>query len=281
MTLPLKAMIAAPLLYALAAPCYAAADANPGPNVDAGVESGTAAAPVAETSPASGWKFDAAVYLWTTSISADTTTGQDIDIGFSDILSNLDFAAMGAVNARKGKWTLIGEFIYLNVGDDEKFSASGPLGLATLSGKISVDIKSSIGTAAVGYRLLETDKGTLNAIAGARVLWVDVSTKIKTEGRFRTRRDVKISDSDSVIDAIVGVMGDIKLTPQWYVPYHAAVGTGQSQFTWQAYTGVGYHFKKFDAELAYRYMGWKFKSDIATLDNMTLHGPLLGVRYHF
>lgn len=285
MTFPLKAFIAATTMCAFAAPCYAAADASPpvdpGSPVVHDVEPGTAAAPLAENSPASGWKFDAAVYLWAASISADTTTGQDINVGFSDILNNLDLAAMGTVRAHKDKWTLIGDFIYLNIEDKNNFSVSGPQGLADLSGKVKVQLKSSVVTAAAGYRLLETDNASLDAIAGARVLWVDVSTKLKTKGPFRTRRDVSTSDSDSVIDGIVGLSGDFKLSPQWYLSYHAAAGTGQSQFTWQAFGGVGYHFKKFDAELAYRYMGWKFKSDIATLEKMNIHGPLLGVRYHF
>ena len=29
---------------------------------------------------------------------------------------------------------------------------------------------------------------------------------------------------------------------EWFVPYYADIGTGQSDFTWQAIGGIGYAF---------------------------------------
>ena len=45
-----------------------------------------------------------------------------MDITFNDILKDLDFAVMGGASATKGKFTLLGDFIYLDIEDTNKES---------------------------------------------------------------------------------------------------------------------------------------------------------------
>lgn len=59
------------------------------------------------------------LYLGGASIGGETVGGDDIDISFSDIVKNLDFALMGALAANRDRWTLFVDLIYLNVSDDE------------------------------------------------------------------------------------------------------------------------------------------------------------------
>ncbi|MBL4558969.1 MAG: hypothetical protein JKP98_23670 [Rhodobacteraceae bacterium] len=37
-----------------------------------------------------------------------TATGQDADLSFGDILETLDFALMGGLEARNGRWSFLG-----------------------------------------------------------------------------------------------------------------------------------------------------------------------------
>jgi opacity protein-like surface antigen len=272
MNTPLNTVIVIPLLCALAAPCQANDNA-------AAVPATTPADTISITSTTDDWNFEAAVYLWGASIGGETASGEDIDYSFSDLLSDLKFAGMAYGSASKGKWTVAADVIYLNVGTDEKNSRSGPLGLASVSTKAKVNLRSWVVEAVAGYRLVETDKVSLDFVAGARLLSVDVDVTLKAEGPLRTRKRSD-SGSDSMIDAIVGVTGRYKLSPKWYLPYHLDAGTGQSKFTWQAMGGVGYHFDKLDVELDYRYLAWNFDNSSA-LKDLTLQGPLLGLRYHF
>ncbi len=48
-----------------------------------------------ESSQKEGWEFDAALYLWGASIGGTTTEGDEIDVGFNDIIKNFDFGHTG------------------------------------------------------------------------------------------------------------------------------------------------------------------------------------------
>ena len=78
----------------------------------------------AEPGSADEWEFDGAVYLWGASIDAKPVGGDNIHISFSDIIDDLDIAMMGSLGARKDKWSLLGDFIYLYIEDEQKGAAS-------------------------------------------------------------------------------------------------------------------------------------------------------------
>ena len=99
-------------------------------------------------------------------------------------------------------------------------------------------------------------------------------------GPFR-ERDNNISDSGDVWDGIVGIRGNVSLDKNWYVPYYADMGTGESAFTWQVMAGFGYRISKVvDVVAAYRYLFWKFE-DNKVLDKLYISGPLVGLRFRF
>jgi hypothetical protein len=72
----------------------------------------------AEPSPEAGrWEFAGEVFLWGASIGGTSSAGDDIDISFGDLIGNLDFALMGALAARRDRYTLFADLIYLDVSD--------------------------------------------------------------------------------------------------------------------------------------------------------------------
>lgn len=79
---------------------------------------------------------------------------------------------------------------------------------------------------------------------------------------------------------MIGVKGNVDLNKQWYVPYYLDVGTGQSDFTWQALAGLGYRFHWGDVSLSYRHIGWQFGSN-KRIDRLNLSGPLLAATFRF
>jgi hypothetical protein len=97
------------------------------------------------------------------------------------------------------------------------------------------------------------------------------------DGRFYRQREVSL-DQD-VWDAIAGFRGQI-LFPgsDWYLPFYADIGTGESNLTWQAMLGVGYRFDWGEVTLAYRALGYDFDENNA---DMTLYGPGLGVGFRW
>lgn len=229
------------------------------------------------------WKYGAQVYLWAAGIDANTQTGGDVDISFSDILNDLDMSLMGTVDARKGKWSLVADTIYLDISQNEGGSETAPVLGATLKVKSDVDMKASITTFAGGYNLVDNESVTLDLMGGARYAWVDTDLKLDLTRNgilLQTSRQQKVSDSKGLWDGIVGVRGQFNLTDHWYMPYYADVGTGESDLTWQALAGVGYKFKRVDVAAVYRYLDYDFDSDYL-LKDLTISGPALGVRYNF
>jgi len=78
------------------------------------------------------WKFAVTPYLWGAGINGTATVGlheADVEKSFSDILDDLDFAAMVNLQARKGRFGVYTDVVYLGQSVDLAFS--GPvLGVA-------------------------------------------------------------------------------------------------------------------------------------------------------
>lgn len=218
------------------------------------------------------WKYTASINLWMAGIEATTIDGAQLDIGFSDILDNLDMTFMGTIGAEKGKWGLLTDIIYLNISDDVNVPIPGNPGLEVTS----IEMKNWIVTPMVTYKVMESEQLGLNVLAGARYLYL------------KSPIDVNYTplpiDSDSMWDGIIGVRGKYDLNEKWYMPFHVDVGTGDSDVTWQAFVGVGYKYESWDLLAGYRYMNWEFEdSDPAAgaLTDLTVDGPIIGAKFYF
>lgn len=223
------------------------------------------------------WKFNGEVYLWGASIKGDTTAGDPIDIEFSDLLKNLDFAFMGTFAARKDKWTLFTDLIYLDVEDDYK-STANIIG-HPIETKVDVELKGFITTLGGAYAFMETDSTALDVLAGARYLWIEIDMEFDIGAQKK-----KTSPSGHVWDGVVGVRGKTRINDKWYLTYYGDVGTGESDLTWQALAAINYKFKKVDAVLGYRYLRWNFDDGTnlgEAIDDLYFNGPFAGVKFQF
>ncbi len=237
--------------------------------------------PLAQAAGESGdesWQFDGAVYLWGAGIGGTSAAGDDIDISFSDLIDNLDMAFMGSLEARKDKWTLLADVIYLDVSDGQTSTAN--LINRPVTAKLDVGLKSWIVTAAAAYAVHETESTRLSLLAGGRYLYLDADLdfKISAVGPFGPWQE-KYSDSGHVLDGIVGLRGRTELSDKWYLTYYADIGGGDSDLTWQALAGINYRFSKVDAAFGYRYLKWELNDQ--AFDDLDISGPYAGVRFSF
>ena len=226
----------------------------------------------ADSGSADEWKFDAALYLWAPSMTITPERGDEIKISFSDILNNLDMSFMGMLGARKGKWSLLADVIYMDLSDDQK--GSREILNQTINSKVDIEMQAWIVTAAGGYNLVDTGKYSLDLLGGARYLSVELPLKFDVGGFQR-----KVTPSGDVWDGIVGVRGKVDLAENWYLNYYADGGTGDSASTWQSLAGLNYQFRKFDASFGYRYLTWN--SSDGEIEDLTVKGPYVGVRFFF
>lgn len=200
------------------------------------------------------------------------------------LLSNLQSVFMGSVEVGNGRWSVIGDLVYLNMGNTRSrvTSITGPGGRVSVpvDARAETDLEGGVLTVAAGYRIGAGDQ-VADAIIGLRHARVKSSLAwdlTATVGALARTGSSEISERFT--DVIVGVRGRAPFAGSWFVPYHLDVGTGTSRLTWQAMAGVGYRFGWGEASLVYRQMGYEFRSD-STISNIRFSGPALGASFVF
>jgi hypothetical protein len=130
------------------------------------------------------WTFAVTPYLWLPSLSGslkfdlpgiDSQPEVEID---DDFLENLEMAFMISGEARKGKWSIFTDYIYLDFGvEDSRVKSFGgenvdvTLDLGTKS-SLSGDLWTLVG----GYSLVRDAGATLDVIGGFRYLGIEAKT---------------------------------------------------------------------------------------------------------
>ena len=227
----------------------------------------------ADSQKDSDWEFGGSVYLWGANITARTTAGGDTQIPFYKLLDNLQMAVMGAFEARKDKWSVVTDVIYMDV----KAKVNRDPGFLDLDVRGSVELKSWIVSPTARYLIHDTEKTQISLLGGLRYLWLDTAVKVNVEDQNVFDQPV----SGANWNAIVGAKMDINLTDKWYIPAYLDIGTGDSKSTWQAMAGIGYRFRRVNMVLTYRYLDFDFKNDSPILSEMTMKGPLAGITFNF
>jgi len=246
------------------------------------------------------WTFAVTPYVWlpnvdgTLTYSAPPGTGgrPEVGVGPNDYLENLDFALMLAGEARRGKWSIVTDAVYLDFGSEKSAVRSVNFGGAALSAGLNANTQSSLKglqwTLAAGYTVVQTPSVTLDVLAGFRYLGVEartewqLATAVSGPGGGQTfPASGSVSESTDLWDAIIGVRGRVRLgESRWFVPYHLDAGGGSSSLTWQGLVGIAYGFKWGDAVLAYRHLFYD-QSDGKLFQDFSFSGPALGVSFRF
>jgi hypothetical protein len=253
----LKALAAAAVLAALPVAAHAA-DLPPVPDT-------------------SDWKFTVAAYGWAAGLNGDVGVfglpAQHVDLPFSDVIQNLDFAVMGLAEARKGRFMMGVDATYTNVSK----SVKTPYGI--LADKIDATNTALMLTGLAGYALYDTDMARLDLIAGARVYSVDNQFDVKggiLGGKSK-------SDGATWVDPLVGAKLRVDLTPKVYIASWAMIGgfgVG-SDMMWDLMGGAGYEFNdKFSLFAGYRAMSVDYSND-GFVSDVVEQGPVVAAVFQF
>ena len=263
------------------------------------------AAPASAQAPAAsgGWTYSLEPYLWLA--GADGTLKYDLppsdggdrvsaDVGLA--AEDISFAFMLTGVARKGEWSVIADFVTLDMDSDASevtsVDFSGPGG--QLEATASVD--ASGGTSltgmewevAAGYTVARGAASWLDLVGGVRYLTIDAETAWLLEAEVVGpgpgqvfARSGSVAKRVELWDGIVGLRGALALGGgDWFIPFHLDVGAGSSALTWQAVAGLAYRFGWGDLHLAYRHLSYDTDGD-KLLQNVTFSGPGIGARFRF
>lgn len=217
------------------------------------------------------WEFSIAPYLWAAGMDGTMTIAaieEEIDVPFSDVISNLDFALMGHFDMRNDRWVLSSDLIFVDLGQSED------IGGGTVTAGIDMTLLELVG----GYRV----SPAVALLAGAR--WVDMGASLRYTGELI---DPDADVGKSWIDPLVGVNLFAPLSDRWWIGLRGDVGgfgVG-SELTWQAYADVGFRASDLvSIILGYHALDMDYEDGDGLhyfgLDLM-ISGPQLGVVFTF
>lgn len=229
--------------------------------------------PVATTE--SDWQVRSALYGWATALDGDISLGArsaPVDVGFDDLLEQLDFAAMGVVEISNGQWGFLTDLFYAEL------SADNSLGRIDFN----AELEQFMGNFLIARNVISDSDTRFDLYAGARIMAIDTTLDITRTGLFGIRRFTG-SASETWVDPVIGFRAQQDLPNQFFVRAVADIGGFgvSSDITWQALLGVGYHINESSSILlGYRSIGTDYDNGNFGYD-VTSHGLLLGFEYKF
>jgi opacity protein-like surface antigen len=264
------------------------------------------AAPVFAQSNDDDWEFSLKPYVWLLSTKGDlkyislpsgSGGAPEVSMDANDLLENLDFGAIMASELRKGKWSLFSDFLYLKMSSSGSkvkaidFGGSRITVTAALNLDAEVEIDAFTTTIVGGYEILNNEYLTMDLIGGVRYFWLEaeldwnLSGTVTGTGPLGLSRTFaltgQLTEDGELWNGVGGVRGKINLgESNWFIPYYADVGAGDSELTWQAFSGLGYLFEKWDVTIGYRHLAFE-NGDDSLVDNVAMSGPIIGGSYKF
>jgi len=225
------------------------------------------------------WDYTATLYGWFPGVktTVETPVGEiESEVDFEEVLEDLDIAFFGALEARKGRVSLVGDLQFIDLGAE----AESPNGL--LFSDAEVDSKIVLVSAYATYALIDTDDFRFDVGAGLR--YVDASIETHLNGMGATP-DATFSRDGGWTDALIAARVTRQFNDRWFGVAYADIGGfgigDSSDLTWQAFAGGGYRFNEtWSAVGGYRHLSIEreFNRFDVTAD---VSGPFLGFQATF
>ncbi len=217
------------------------------------------------------WQNNLLIYGFAASVTGEARLGlieQPIDISVSEVLDNLQMAFMGAYRGSNDRFSVTADLIYLGLGNSKD---TGLVRRADLD-ELIVDVTA-------GYRF----SPIVEAFAGLRI--TDLSTKMGLGDPLRR----EFEGSKTFYDPIFGARVIVPLDQdrKWWLQSRGDIGGfgAGMDFTWQAMANVGFKPSEWISIWGgYRALGQDFDGagDREKFGmNLTYHGPVFGLGFHF
>ena len=240
----------------------------------------TAAGTAPETMPApsSPWEFRIQPYGWLTGIDGSTGPAgfaADVEAGFDDVFDVLKMAAALQFEARRGRWGIIGDAFYAELGSSG--TLPGPL-----ETDVDLDFQQFLGELVVSYRVSECSQSFVDLYAGIRHNSLSLDLEATSTGTALNEDEKRSADKDWT-DPIIGIRSQWEINDRWFLAAKGDIGGFgvDSDFTWNLQGTVGYRFNEsVSCEIGYRYFATDYSSDDYIYD-IAQSGALIGVNYVF
>lgn len=223
----------------------------------------------------SDWEFAFTPYFYMTGLKG--TIGargrtSEIDMSFADIFNSFKFGLMGALEAKKGKFVIVNDLMWVRLGEER----DTPGGLYS-SRKLGVNL--FVLDPEAGYRVYESDDGSFDVLGGVRIM------SVETHLDFRTGSlpGFDVSQRKTWATPVVGGRGLVNVSKKVFLSTKFDIGGGLgADLTGQFYGGVGYRLRPKIALIGgYRYLKTDYDDDSGFLFDTSMNGIVLGAKFEF
>ena len=241
------------------------------------------------------WAFQATGYLWATGLNGNISPFRraptlHVEKSFSDVMEDLNFGGFLNIWGRYDRFVLSGDLMYVDTTDSK---AVGPLpalqipGLPTLPAgaaiDANVDTQEFMATLQAGYRIVDADGFSLDALAGAR-FW-HISNEVAVTASHPLIGSISATHKESFgwVDPVIGARAFFGLTDKLSVQGQVDIGGfgAGSDLTWSALATVNYIFTDtLSVSAGYKVLDVDYSDDGYVFDSR-LSGPVVGLTYRF
>ncbi len=224
-------------------------------------------------------------YVWTAGLTAKVShNGTQVvneHIGFSELIEDVDMAAMGRVEGRFGRYGAMVDVFYIGMsttGDVVELPNGANGTLDTEMGMTVVDATAS-------YALIgRPQAGALALVVGTRLLLESSTLDLTVPTSPTTAITETKSTRDFRPNAIVGLRFRRRLTSHLSVDARGDVGTGNTELTWSAGSEMSYGFgssQRVALNAGYRTLAIEYREESSIQTNLKMAGFVSGVRIRF
>jgi hypothetical protein len=239
----------------------------------------------------SGWEFTVTPYVWFMDTDGEITAdgvSTNVDMAFSEVLSQLNYGFIGAFEARNGRWMVVLDAFYANLEDDfnagpasidqevDQLLLGGMLGYRVLSRTVRAAFLRPFGLEQVGL--------SCDLLAGGRYWNINQEIDVTIPGLT-----VNSDSSEHWLDALVGTRLRAALTDRISLTGIFDIGGfgigSASDTVWHWALTLDYRFReRWTLLTGFRFLSLDQADGSGTNrveTNVKMTGPVVGVSYRF
>jgi hypothetical protein len=239
-------------------------------------QTGSAPAPQkAATANDDNWHLGVSPYLWFAGVHGTVGAlgrAASVHASATDVLSKLNIGLMGAVEARKRRFVLPIDFMWIKLSNDKALPENPFPGLAS----IRVKVTQTILTPKVGYRFVDNPKLQADALVGLRYWHLGENLSFQPSGLLSN-----YSKAANWADVVAGAKFAIALSPKAVVTVLGDAGAGQANVDYQVAALFGYKIKPtIILGAGWRYLDVNYRPSSSFVYDAAQSGLLLGVTFN-
>jgi hypothetical protein len=218
------------------------------------------------------WHIAISPYLWFA--GAHGTLGArgrtaSFHASAADVLSKFNIGLMGAVEARKRRFVVPIDFMWIKLSDDKAFPQSPFPGITSIKAKATETIL----TPKAGYRVVDSPKLQADALIGLRYWHIGENLSFQPSGLLSN-----YSQAANFVDVIAGAKISMALSPKASVTVLGDAGAGQANVDYQVAAFLGYRVKPtVTLGVGWRYLDVNYRPSSSFVYDAAQSGLLLGV----